>query len=170
MEPLKDKRPYLLANMTEFGKTEMIPLKRFGELGYDLVIYPVSTLRIAMGAVTRYHIVPFRDEIVQRAAEGLAFYKQSRLAERHAAVHAARPLLFPYALRQGNVEFIPVPHPLQRRTARFVCAVVFKKSCGFSHFSVPPYALVQAAKASSSACSRDIPCSSKFSIALSILS
>lgn len=53
MEPLKDRRPYLLANMTEFGKTEMIPLKRFGELGYDIVIYPVSTLRIAMGAVTR---------------------------------------------------------------------------------------------------------------------
>lgn len=53
MEPLKDRRPYLLANMTEFGKTEMIPLARFGELGYDLVIYPVSTLRAAMGAVTR---------------------------------------------------------------------------------------------------------------------
>jgi methylisocitrate lyase len=53
MEPLKDRRPYLLANMTEFGKTEMIPLSRFGELGYDLVIYPVSTLRVAMGAVTR---------------------------------------------------------------------------------------------------------------------
>jgi methylisocitrate lyase len=53
MEPLKDRRPYLLANMTEFGKTEMIPLQRFGELGYDIVIYPVSTLRVAMGAVTR---------------------------------------------------------------------------------------------------------------------
>lgn len=53
MEPLKDRRPYLLANMTEFGKTEMIPLSRFGELGYDIVIYPVSTLRVAMGAVTR---------------------------------------------------------------------------------------------------------------------
>ncbi|RMH31278.1 MAG: methylisocitrate lyase [Planctomycetota bacterium] len=53
MEALKDRRPYLLANMTEFGKTEMISLQRFGELGYDIVIYPVSTLRIAMGAVTR---------------------------------------------------------------------------------------------------------------------
>ncbi len=53
LAPLKDRRPYLLANMTEFGKTPMIPLARFGELGYDLVIYPVSTLRIAMGAVTR---------------------------------------------------------------------------------------------------------------------
>lgn len=46
-------RYFLLANMTEFGKTPMIPLRRFGELGYSLVIYPVSMLRIAMGAVSR---------------------------------------------------------------------------------------------------------------------
>ena len=39
--------------MTEFGKTPLIPLTRFGELGYDLVIYPVTMLRIAMGAITR---------------------------------------------------------------------------------------------------------------------
>ncbi len=45
--------PLLLANMTEFGKTPIIPLKRFGEMGYDCVIYPVSLLRVAMGAVGR---------------------------------------------------------------------------------------------------------------------
>ncbi len=44
---------YLLANMTEFGKTPIIPLKRFADLGYSCVIFPVTTLRIAMGAVTR---------------------------------------------------------------------------------------------------------------------
>jgi len=44
---------YLLANMTEFGKTPIISGKRFGELGYSCVIYPVSLLRVAMGAVTR---------------------------------------------------------------------------------------------------------------------
>ncbi len=46
-------RVYLLANMTEFGKTPLIPLARFGEMGYDLVIYPVTTLRVALGAVSR---------------------------------------------------------------------------------------------------------------------
>ena len=45
--------PYLLANMTEFGKTPLLPLSRFAELGYDLVIYPVTMLRVALGAVTR---------------------------------------------------------------------------------------------------------------------
>lgn len=45
--------PYLLANMTEFGKTPMIPLDRFAAMGYSCVIYPVTLLRIAMGAATR---------------------------------------------------------------------------------------------------------------------
>jgi len=48
-----NNRTYLLANMTEFGKTPIIPLKRFDELGYHCVIWPVSTLRSAMGEVQR---------------------------------------------------------------------------------------------------------------------
>lgn len=40
----------LLANMTEFGKTPHIPASRFHELGYALVIYPVSSLRLAARA------------------------------------------------------------------------------------------------------------------------
>ncbi|MFN0012215.1 MAG: oxaloacetate decarboxylase [Phycisphaerales bacterium] len=43
----------LLANMTEFGKTPIIPLSRFAAMGYSCVIYPVSLLRVAMGAVQR---------------------------------------------------------------------------------------------------------------------
>lgn len=45
-------RVFLLANMTEFGKTPMIPLAGFARLGYDCVIYPVSLLRISMAATT----------------------------------------------------------------------------------------------------------------------
>ena len=43
----------LLANMTEFGKTPHIPAEKFGSMGYDLVIYPVTMQRVAMDAVTR---------------------------------------------------------------------------------------------------------------------
>ena len=46
--------PFLLANMTEFGKTPYITLKRFHELGYHCVIYPVSTFRIANKAVENF--------------------------------------------------------------------------------------------------------------------
>jgi methylisocitrate lyase len=45
--------PYLLANMTEFGKTPLIPLAAFQKMGYSCVIYPVTLLRVAMGAVAR---------------------------------------------------------------------------------------------------------------------
>ena len=38
--------------MTEFGKTPHTTAQRFGELGYNLVIYPVTMQRVAMGAIT----------------------------------------------------------------------------------------------------------------------
>lgn len=49
----QQREVYLLANMTEFGKTPIIPLETFRSLGYNCVIFPVSLLRVAMGAVTR---------------------------------------------------------------------------------------------------------------------
>jgi methylisocitrate lyase len=45
------RTPYLLANMTEFGKTPLISLEKFGAMGYSCVIWPVTLLRVAMGAV-----------------------------------------------------------------------------------------------------------------------
>ena len=41
----------LLANMTEFGKTPLYSKKKLEEFGYNIAIYPVSSLRIAMGAI-----------------------------------------------------------------------------------------------------------------------
>jgi len=49
--PAKGGGPFLLANMTEFGKTPMMSRDRFEELGYSCVIFPVTTLRVAMRAV-----------------------------------------------------------------------------------------------------------------------
>jgi len=41
----------LLANMTEFGKTPMISVDEFGQMGYRLVIFPVTLQRLAMKAM-----------------------------------------------------------------------------------------------------------------------
>lgn len=41
----------LLANMTEFGRTPMFTAEQFEEMGYKIVIYPVTSLRIASKAV-----------------------------------------------------------------------------------------------------------------------
>ncbi len=39
---------YLLANMTEFGKSKLLNYNQLQDLGYNIVIYPVSTQRLAM--------------------------------------------------------------------------------------------------------------------------
>jgi methylisocitrate lyase len=43
----------ILVNMTEFGKTPLFERKTLEALGMNMVIYPVTLLRIAMGAVER---------------------------------------------------------------------------------------------------------------------
>ena len=57
-EALQDEREFeafraaidapLMANMTEFGKSPLLSRKALADLGYNLVIYPVTTFRLAM--------------------------------------------------------------------------------------------------------------------------
>ena len=57
-EAMKDEREfeqvrkvakgYLLANMTEFGKSKLFNYKELEKFGYNIVIYPVTTQRLAM--------------------------------------------------------------------------------------------------------------------------
>ena len=43
----------ILANMTEFGKSELFSVQQLADVGMNIVIWPVSLLRIAMGAAGR---------------------------------------------------------------------------------------------------------------------
>ena len=43
----------LLANMTEFGKSELFSVQQLADVGMNIVIWPVSMLRLAMGATER---------------------------------------------------------------------------------------------------------------------
>ncbi|MEK6628705.1 MAG: methylisocitrate lyase [Bdellovibrionota bacterium] len=43
----------LLANMTEFGKGKLYTKSELENLGFNMVIYPVTTLRLAMGAAEK---------------------------------------------------------------------------------------------------------------------
>ncbi len=43
----------LLANMTEFGKSELFSAQQLADVGMNIVIWPVSMLRMAMGATAR---------------------------------------------------------------------------------------------------------------------
>ena len=60
-EALKDEKEFdqvrksldcfLLANMTEFGKSKLLNYKELENLGYNIVIYPVTTQRLALKSV-----------------------------------------------------------------------------------------------------------------------
>jgi len=43
----------ILANMTEFGKSDLFTVQQLQDVGVNMVIFPVSLLRIAMGAIER---------------------------------------------------------------------------------------------------------------------
>ncbi len=51
----------LLANMTEFGRTPFIAAEEFREMGYRMVIWPVSSLRVAAHAQAELYAAIQRD-------------------------------------------------------------------------------------------------------------
>ncbi len=64
----------LVANMTEFGKTPYLSVSEFGALGYQLVIFPVTSLRIAAKSM-RYAM---RDILEKGTQAGLLDGMQTR--------------------------------------------------------------------------------------------
>lgn len=59
----------LLANMTEFGKTPFYTAKEFEEMGYKMVIWPVSSLRVANKAVADLYAAIKADGGTHKAVE-----------------------------------------------------------------------------------------------------
>ena len=57
----KNSKVYLLANMTEFGKSKLLSTKELKNLGYNIVIYPVTTQRLAMKNVEDGLRIIFKD-------------------------------------------------------------------------------------------------------------
>ena len=65
----------ILANMTEFGKSDLFSVDQLRDVGVNIVIWPVSLLRIAMGAAERAldtlidegHLTPRLGEMQHRA-------------------------------------------------------------------------------------------------------
>ena len=55
----------LIANMTEFGRTPQIGLDEWGRLGFELVIYPVSALRVAARAIEGFYEGLARDRTAE---------------------------------------------------------------------------------------------------------
>ena len=59
----------LLANMTEFGRTPFFTASEFEEMGYSMVIWPVSSLRVANKAQEELYAAIRRDGGTQKMIE-----------------------------------------------------------------------------------------------------
>ena len=83
------------------------------------------------------HVVPLGDQIMEGASEGFALKLHAGLTVRYAAVHTAGPLLHPLFFGNGQIEFVPVLHPLQGRAQFIFLSGILQKTCGFSHSVFP---------------------------------
>jgi methylisocitrate lyase len=75
----------LLANMTEFGKSELLSAAQLSDIGYNMVIYPVTTLRLAMHAVElglrEIHSAGTQSELLDRMQHRSRLYELLRYAD-----------------------------------------------------------------------------------------
>jgi methylisocitrate lyase len=74
----------LLANMTEFGKSPCLSVKELESLGYQLVLFPVSALRVANFAMAEF----YRDLIKNGTQAGFIKRMQTR-DELYKTIHYA---------------------------------------------------------------------------------
>jgi methylisocitrate lyase len=66
----------LLANMTEFGKSPLLDFRQLADLGYRLILYPVTTLRVALKATEAVLV-----EIKATGAQGTSLDKMLTRAQ-----------------------------------------------------------------------------------------
>ncbi|MEJ5171721.1 MAG: isocitrate lyase/phosphoenolpyruvate mutase family protein [Fimbriimonadales bacterium] len=62
----------LVANMTEFGVTPLIPFRRFRELGYQAVIYPLTAFRVMLRCVGEAYRTLLREGTQAPLVDGMA--------------------------------------------------------------------------------------------------
>ena len=66
----------LLANMTEFGRTPFFTAQEFEEMGYKMVIWPVSSMRVAAKAQEALYAAIKRDGGTQNRLEAMQTRKE----------------------------------------------------------------------------------------------
>jgi methylisocitrate lyase len=75
----------LLANMTEFGKSPLLSFRQLTDIGYNVVIYPVTTLRLAMFAVATglrdIHMAGTQSGLLERMQQRSRLYELVRYDE-----------------------------------------------------------------------------------------
>jgi hypothetical protein len=106
-----------------------------GELGE--VVRHVQALECLAPQPAVDEVVPLRDHVVDRAARGHAADQLARVAERHAAIHAARALVAQPLLLEVRMELLPVADALERGAVDRQLPQVLDESRWLSHLLVP---------------------------------
>ena len=95
----------LLANMTEFGRTPFFTAAEFQAMGYAMVIWPVSHLRIAARAMEELYAAIARDggtqEMVERMQTRAQLYDTIRYHEYEALDASLIKTVVPEGMPQG---------------------------------------------------------------------
>jgi methylisocitrate lyase len=76
MSDVKDGGVPLLANMTEFGRTPFFTASEFEAMGYKMVIWPVSALRVASKAQEQLYAAIKRDGGTQNKIDAMQTRKE----------------------------------------------------------------------------------------------
>jgi methylisocitrate lyase len=85
----REVRAPLLANMTEFGKTPLVPAAELERMGYRLVIYPASALRVAHRAMQELFVQIKRTGSQEACLDRMAHRQELYELVGLPAVHAA---------------------------------------------------------------------------------
>ncbi|MBI0535103.1 methylisocitrate lyase [Roseomonas sp. KE2513] len=98
----------LLANMTEFGRTPFFTDREFEEMGYAMVIWPVSALRVANKAMEELYAAINRDggthRMVDRMQTRAELYETIRYHEYEALDATLVKTVIPEAMPQRETE------------------------------------------------------------------
>jgi hypothetical protein len=78
-------------------------------------------------------VVPLRDEVVNGATGGHSAEENAGVAERDAAIHAARALLAELGFVQMQVKLVPVANAFEGWPVERQFAQIFYESSGLAH-------------------------------------
>ena len=97
------------------------------------IVRLVKALERFLPATAEDEVVPLRDQVVDRAAAGHAGNDVAGVAERSAAIHAARALGAAFLVVAVNLELAPVLEAFERCDFGIGLASDFHESCWLAH-------------------------------------
>lgn len=105
----------LLANMTEFGRTPALTAEESQELGYDMVIWPVSSLRVANKAQERLYAALARDGATTAMLPEMQTPGRALRRDRAQCLRGAGPIHRPQRAARAGRKRLPLRRSIRQQ-------------------------------------------------------